>query len=619
MHALAILGIVAALIILGLILWRNTCPLKHVINPTHRAGGYATPHALLLAIAVLAAFVLGVGATVAYNSGYFQSHYSADLHVPTISRAVPDVSPPTTLSANSIVLRQYPNAGNQSTVGACAAWIAGWILSYEWRIQHPNSHIRFSPRWMYDYYQQIYGHGRDGSWPSLDTEVVGTLGIPLFRQYPYPPYRVAKKLPTRPKLLQEAARYRMRVTWTQISGNATGGGQGLIDGVKTAIDLGHPAAIAFPVYPEYDAANSNHCMVSTPTKAEVKAGPRGGHENGVLAYDNTKRFPDGSVGGFLWQNQWLHYCVNDRVWVSYRFTRRFGYGAEYMSISPISTPPTASASPPAPPPWSGMEHPVTPAPPSVGPIPQTGPMSNVRGIYATDRNLNLSPIINAAAHAYGLPPVGLASTLGAECGWATGVNGDCNRIAAWPDVSGGACQVSVQTAGGFGVGDGSDTGYNINNVFAYEDVPANCIYLAAKVMSSYIRYTGIPYTYAEVSWNCGPGYPYITNPQGQCYDNYQHYLGWYQTAFSHAYDGPAPTPRHAVFPRAKWGYHVSPYYRRHLSWGADYWWHHAQRIGQALNSGRYYVVRGHGFTKIRFVRGCIYTFPSYHRAKSGRC
>ena len=557
----------------------------------------------------------------------------------------PHVTPP----AAQIDLARYPAVGDQGQLGACAAWAAAWALSYEYRETHPRSALRFSPRYLYDHYSLTYSGGQDsGSWPDQDLETVPVTGAPQYNAWPEPPVQIDSSLD--PSIIdawhhplgQDAARHVLPVTVQHLSGDAQGEGQGLVDAIRatvsgqgTADGKAHPVMIGFPVWSEYDNARYQP-RITSPTPAEEQAAPfgRGGHENVIVAYDDALTFPDGTIGGAEVQNQWTtQWGQAGRAWLSYDFLRRFAFGAEYLTVAKTSAFCSGvfclQSNPP--PMWAGMTHTPKPAPPSP-PLTSTQMRrvmlsSDVHGVYARDRSLDLSPLINAAAHAYGLPAWGLTSTLGAECGLNTGeptgqVYDDCARYGAWPDVSFGACQVTVSTAGGYGVGSSSADGGNVQGVHGYENQPAQCIDLAARIMSAYIRYTGIGYPFAEVAWNCGPAYGFIANPQGQCYSNFQQYLGWYRWALTKAGGGPVPQPPkppkpRPVFHRAQWGPHT-PYYHGALSWCASVWVRH-QSLGRYLGQ-RWYPRRHHGFTDCRFRSsrgriGHIYTWPSFRRTR----
>lgn len=282
--------------------------------------------------------------------------------------------------------------------------------------------------------------------------------------------------------------------------------------------------------------------------------------------------------------------------------------------------------------WSGPVQPVAPAPHVAVVHPNYQPYW-VGHVYASDTGVDLGALVDQIAPQYGLPPFGLLSTLGAECGWKTGspldqTYDDCSRWGAWPDVSFGSCQATVETAGGFGVGNG--TYADAQYVHQQENNAVVCVRLAAAIMSSYIRYTGIGYPQAEVAWNCGPGQPrwFLLSPTGECLSNYEAYLGWYNAALSHvvpsppyaASPTPKPTPKAAPTFRIKrwnafrWHHHeklMPAYWHHHLSWAASIWrWH--QTLGGVRSTHFYRRAHGHGFTKTRFKRGAIFTHPFCH-------
>jgi len=604
LHTLAILGIIATLIVLGLILRRNTCPLKHVLNPTHRAGGYATPHALVLAIAFLAVFALGAFAGKT-GAEYYASHFQANIVVPTTVRVIPDHRVTAPL-ANSINLARYPGVTTQDGLGACAAFATAWDLTYEYRMQHPTSWLRFSPRFMYDYYGATYSHGDFGSWPDQDAEVVNTLGIPKLKQYAYPPFVVASTFPTDPTLRAEAAVYRMHVGFTNISGFAQGAGQGAVDGIKAAITVNHPVLIGLPVYPEYDNASATSGLIDIPQPGEQS---RGGHENVVIAYDDTKRFPGGAVGGVEVQNQWTTgWGLAGRGWLSYDFVRQYSFGLEYMRIAPLA--PRAGPKPPTFVPNHGPKYlpPILNIPPGA----LEGVGNTVHGVILHDTHYDISSLINYWGKRYGVSPLGIAATAGTE----SGMNQYADRCCIPGDTSWGTFQFTNGTACGYGICSG------IRDAL---DNPTISVELAARYYRDAIAYHGgrVQFPFAYSLYNAGYAYSdsfYVNLPYGSvAYTNfYGNFLPWwrYTQAYYAGTPGPTPKPAPKPFPVKAWG---SLPYRYHggLSWAASEWLNHYRWLGRDLNRGHFYG-RSHGYMQTRFGRGVLRCWPASHRCKASR-
>jgi soluble lytic murein transglycosylase-like protein len=88
-------------------------------------------------------------------------------------------------------------------------------------------------------------------------------------------------------------------------------------------------------------------------------------------------------------------------------------------------------------------------------------------------------MVVGAARQYGLSVVTLLGLLKAE----SGLNPDAIRRGAWPDCSAGLSQVTVATAGGYGIGNGEDTDENIQTVFAALCDRATAIDLGARILS----------------------------------------------------------------------------------------------------------------------------------------
>ncbi|MCL5264153.1 MAG: lytic transglycosylase domain-containing protein [Chloroflexi bacterium] len=71
--------------------------------------------------------------------------------------------------------------------------------------------------------------------------------------------------------------------------------------------------------------------------------------------------------------------------------------------------------------------------------------------------VDIFPLVARAAEKYGIPVVGLLAMLKAE----SGLKRKAARYGTWPDISFGYSQLTVQTASGYGIGDGQNTAENI--------------------------------------------------------------------------------------------------------------------------------------------------------------
>ncbi|MCA1593042.1 MAG: C1 family peptidase [Acidobacteria bacterium] len=596
---------------------------------------YALPHAVvLLALGVLLLLLGGLGgwfAGSAHTANYFEQKYSCTSHqcLPLPNTYAPVLVPKVSSEPATAFIPKaglYPGVGNQGTQGACAAWVTAWDFSYLWRLNHPGSWLRFSPRQMYSHFSNTYNNGLDGgSWPDRDGEISSTTGLLTFKQDPLPPYRIDNpEMPQYDALghpsIQDASKHRFYAQFTAISGYSYGGGQGLIDAMRSAIATGHPVMIGFPVYPEYDNATQQPNIVG-PQQGESS---RGGHENIALGYDDNRAMPDGTRGAFWIQNQWSKaWGSNGRAWMSYTFARNYVFGAEYATINNGTSapkPPKDSTAPDG-------GHKLVPPPITVSHKTTSGNAWYVSAIYAKDRpGYRLDGLFNYWGDRYNLPPVGLAATFASECGFDTGVNGDCNRIVYPYDISGGGCQITVGTAQSLGIGDGSSSQSNINYVFNWEDNPANCVYGEATLMHQFAAYRGATYPLVNILWNCGPATTSYPTPYGQCATNYYNdFLGWYSYVIQ-AYGSPyykKPVHHKAVFPASKYEayrtrHHLRPISYRSgsgLAYGARLWWGYGH-AGAVVSPEQFFRTHGrHGYMTQRFQYRRLYWTPGTSHVK----
>lgn len=608
MHTLAILGIVAALIVLGLILWRNTCPLKHVLNPTHRAGGYATPHALVLAIAFLAVFALGVGATAAYNAGYFTSHYRQnDQPVPTGPAPIYDYKQPGVPASATVQIRALDPIRDQGQVGSCAGQVTAELVGYEWRVNGPHRPwIRLSARYPYSYYSDTYNGGNDdGSTPARDAEVLANLGLIRFNQDPDPPYGIENPLPA----FAGVNRLHTPITWHSIADN-TGAGYGLVDGIKSAIVAGHPVGIGIQVLHTYDEATQNNGMTDIPLDGNMAV--RGGHEIEGIAYNDSIQFRDSAgnvvaTGGVLTRGSWgAYFGLHGMVWISYRYLAQYGFLTGYFTL-------TTSASGPLPPlfvPNHGPKYlpPVLDIPP--GAMHTTS--NDVHGVVLHDTHYDISNLINYWGHRYGVSPIGIAATAGTE----SGMNQYADRCCIPGDTSWGTFQFTNGTACGYGICSG------IRDAL---DNPTISVELAARYYRDAIAYHGgrVQFPNAYGLYNAGYGNSdsfYLNLPYGSvAYQNfYGNFLPWWRYSWAYYAGSPAPTPKPApkLFPVRAWG--SLPYrYHGSLSWAASEWLNHYRWLGHDRNRGNFYG-HAHGYMQTRFGHGVLRCWPAYHTCKASK-
>jgi hypothetical protein len=618
---------------------------KNVLNPRSSTGGYFAPHALLLAAIIAGILALAGVFAVTHNAAFFEKTYpKLGLRVPAKTVEQVGAIRLHVPAAASIDLARFPAVENQSTIGACAAFSTGEVIDYLYRTLHPgHPGIRFSPRYLYSRYGETYSNGQDaGSWPDQLIAPIATSGIPQWKIFSYPPYIVDPSIPY--AVQQAALKHKLHVTANDLVVN--GSGQAIVDALRSVISQGRPAVLAINVPPSFDNATQTGGLVYGPAGQQS----RGGHAIVALAYNDAMRMPDGSVGAVLTQNQWSTAWANHgRAWISYNWLNSYGIGVVDLQLagSPMAQPPISkhvvSLKPVgiAPgvkkPPFVGGIRPLVPPPPSARtsrhPKPTAG-VWYVRGVYATDRSLDLSPIINAAADRYGIAPYGLAATIASECGLKTGVNGDCNRFGYGNDVSFGACQITVGTAAGYGVGDGSYSYANEQAVENFEDNPYDCIPLAAHILSDYSRYRGgAGYEGLNILWNCGPATTSWPTPYGECATNfYGDFDPWFRFSLSHWAVGynPAPVPKpRKPFNWSLWNHYrlshhervISPLWHGRTSWAAAVWYQGHEWLGGIAHKDVWYgptKERHEGFSKVRFAHGCIFSWPKLHAAKVQR-
>jgi hypothetical protein len=593
-----------------------------ILNPFDRTAGYAIPHALVILLVALGLFLAGAFAGSRFTQNYFRSHYPAPLHVITAPASPIDVKPHAAAAA-SLNLNRYPGIGDQDGIGACAAWAAAWAMSYEYRTQHPTSWLRFSPRWLYLLYSNAYSGGQDaGSTFPTNVSQARAYGVPRFKQLPYPPDVMADPLPMQDAYgsnLQADAN-RFKLNWSsQVLTQGQQAGQAAVDAIKAQIAANHPVGIAFPVWPEYDNA-TNQPLITSPSPAELQSEPngRGGHENVIIAYSDTRQFPDGSAGGVEVQNQWTAaWGSSGRAWMSYDFVRRFAYELATAHIASAATPPLILTTP-----TDGKNSHLFPAPRTTG-TGRTHAFSwYVHNVHATSGQ-DLSPILNNAGDRYHVWPVGLAATLGVESDlnplaerWAGGLDNSCGL--AQEIISNVAYYAGIQDA---------------RAACNWEELPSNAISLEARMYSTMFAYQNncVPWPTAYEMYNAGAGYPcsYYFSPASDVYAHQQVFLGWYNYALTHWQGPPPPPPRPAVFPIKLWNafrasHHltlISAYTpvrvtrvgrarRTRLRWEARAWWSYGPARAGGIVSHPQWIPHG-SFMTVRFKLKRYYFWPHH--------
>lgn len=508
------------------------------LNPWRKPGMDAGHWLLTIGLVVallVASFAGGYGIGFhngeKYGASFFEQKYS-HLGIKTQhlkSRYMLPTATKTFPSLLSVNIAHYPAAGDQGAQGSCAAFASAWVLSYDYRMAHltpPNAHpgIKFSPAWLYTHYSDAYSNGQDaGSWPQQDLELVPTLGVPQFSVYPSP-RPIVDPFPTSgaiPAVYANAAKYKIPVSATTLYQGYPS--DAIFGEIQTVLSQGQPALLSINVPPSFDNATVTHGLVSYP-------GPetsRGGHEIVAIAVDSTKVMPDGSVGAVEVQNQWTRaWGINGRAWLSREWLANEAWAVVEENVAPGS--PTAHFF--KPPKGADGGNKISPPPPFLShPKAQKGKRLNaVKGIFARDLlNVDLSPAINNAAHKYGLSAVGLAATILSECGGNTH-DPTCFREYGYccGDWSYGACQVTISTAHGYGVGDGTQN--SAGHVDSFESNASRCIFLAARVLADDRRIAGVNFPQLAVAWNAGPYQQrdFLFYPTGQAYANHQAWLQW---------------------------------------------------------------------------------------------
>jgi hypothetical protein len=494
----------------------------NILHPFRRPGGGPIPIlAAIVLIAFAASFVIGVAVGRHASGNYFQGRYHHSLQVfrvppprttPNLPRIVA-VSPAATIN-----LSLFPHTGDQGPVGSCAAWVAAWISSFEYRLTHHHSMLRWSAKWMYEH----FGNGADdGSYVSDDVAPFSTVGVPRFKQYPFPPWALSPPDPNKldaygkHTLGADAARYIQPV---QVLYGGTGAA--LVEFIREQIYSGHPVGIAIPVYQSFESSTG---YVDVPDLSREYV--LGGHEINGIAYDDTIHFPSGNVGGALIQNQWGERWGGDimgdggRAWVSYAFLARFAYEATSVRLG------SAAGAPAAPISAQFTPHATFPPPP----LPTVPRSRHGRGGGWWMRSGPYHKLINAAASKRGIWPLGLAALVGTESNFIT--DRSSIRCPNYYDCSAGLTQVAVPTARSYGVTGTTD------QILNWELVPNNDLSLTARILPEARRLSCERFAPLYAAYNQGwylgcHAWQYTSPPAGYAIQAYTNYKGWLRYATS---------------------------------------------------------------------------------------
>jgi hypothetical protein len=597
--------------------------------------------ALLLTPLLLAgAYAVGYETAQRFDASYYANNYQFPGLKPAPQGAPlpPMVSPKALPATASIQIIHYPAVGDQGPIGSCAGWASAWDLSYEYRMTHLTTHpgIKFSPRCGYDAFSCTQsGCADNGSNVEGDLAPVPVKGVARYNIVPYGsnapnavpgllPYAV-EQAPGQCYVASNGNAYKIPLTVHDITPYSEGPGMTAITlmkqvlaGVGTADGKQHGVMVAFEVLHTYDNATYQPLIVPDGSAS------RGGHENVILAYDDTKLMPDGTVGAALVQNQWgTRWGMSGRAWLSYSYIARYSFGMSYITLGGTGHPNTATLKKLGP--ADGGHKPIlsgiTAAPPPSDFTPPTSPQASgwyVRGpIYAHDSGQDIAPLLNH--NRWGIWPVYLLAVVMSE----SGINQFSQRLGYWPDVSFGYTQLIVQTLATYYSGcGGTDTALNRACARSYLFDGARSVDLGAHILFDDHAQTHVGYPQL---WEC-------FNAGFSCQSPYYSaFLTNYYIALTYATSspgpGPRPTPKPAPkqFPHKAWyswcvkhshtacqSYH----YHHKISWAGLVWLGYQGLKG--VKGREVYTPRTrrmhHAYTTTRFVNGKIVQWNDFHRA-----
>lgn len=601
---------------------------------------------------------------------YFEQHFKLNQpHPPPGVTALPPVQvfAPARPASAHVNYAYLDTALNQGQVGQCQCYAFRYQYEYDTHRRHlPIKH--WSCKFWYGLVMNLFDGGRDtGSNIFQYQQILSQTGGVPHGLYDYSGnpnlYPNQLQWPIPGSIYQVAAQHKYLVTLHVISLN-TQGGQNATNGIQQAIANGHPVNLNLPVW--YTGEGQNSLFDLTPTYPYIDSPahptwtPNGYHAVTIVGYDrhacvqtNVGRW----CGLYKAINSWgADFGVNQNgqpsaghsgfFYITGRFIRTYGYNIVTVKLQKHVSPTGVGVQAGTPPVWHqpgpALDKPVPPPPSRADKQIKAQPgltssQTFVKNVFAKDlSNYDMAPAINAFAHAHGLNPVGVLATIGAECGLYTHST-QCDRVAGGLDISFGACQVTVSTASGYGIGNGIWDGYygsNGSRVRLYENNPYNCTALGAEVLGSFSSYeqrncpAAADFPSLYVAWNAGPAQPcwFLLGPTGQAGTNYyNNFLGWMRWAYGYAvgynpYGSPAPRPRPKPkpafhFPKSRWcrwekrHHHFCPAYRngRHIRTIAFRWatWKHAF-------GGRYSVDHVCGGVKDKETWWAHYQFEKQH-------
>lgn len=554
--------------------------------------------AVLLVLAVLivpGAFVAGL--RLREHRDF--SHRRADLAIQPQGAQVALTHPKTLPSSAAMIPHTMPGIGDQDGIGSCQCWAAvNYQATYLKRVATNNRRYpRLSAKFCYDV--AVHGQGDVGTMLDAAVASIPSTGVPTFGQDPYPPNTIS--WPISQTFYAEAGQRKFPITAHWL-GVYQGGGYGLVQLIKEKLAEHVPVNVGLPVYPEFDNASYSGGWIGMPQPGEHS---RGGHAVTAVGYNDA-------TGAFKIKNQWgIYWGASGFGYLPYQFVATYAFDAGYLSLTTGSAKPHAGRRIPRP----EGKHPHLHRAPRVNPtLAPTGTSWYVRGVVTADTGQDISGLVNAAGDRYKLWPVGLAALLGVESAW----NAGANRYDGYYDTSGGLCQVTTltaRTAYGF-------DGWGDDQILAWEDNPANCVDLGARVARDMRNVCGYDWTILYECYNWGPyndrsfyGSPAADNAA------YESYLSWYNTVLVYHQGGIAPQPK---FSARRWyssGRTVSPYEKvggkKRLYWTAWLWFaqdrNGASCHGVISKSEWFGPAKGRstGYTTQRFADCRIFAWPKY--------
>lgn len=546
----------------------------------HLSSGLAGPirvwHAYTaLIVALVVALVLIVVSSLIVTHRVYDLQHSGLSYV-QLSQAAPPQNllstapaalPNEPTRARGTIYLKYLNVPfNQGSVGDCQCFAFRYQYQYlaNWRKKVPSispESIIYSCLFWYTEVDQ----GQDnGSYARQYTLVLSDKGaVPAVKYDWTGTPQHPGSYPQSPEVYNEALLHRYQAYYTSLGYGYHGVGEsGRIRSERAIINSHRPVNIATPVYTGPNGFSSDSGRIDLPHQGDVD---EGGHA--VTLFRSlrdlclTNAYGENVCGWFEGINSWGRcdfgmtinmkprddtpgHCNGGYFLMSFRYVEQYVWSVDALKIA-AGTPniPRAAIAPPWHQPGPSVDRPV---PPPKGPYPVRGVLGNwVARVYLKDIKTDMGKVVSNAAHHYHLQPVGFLATLFTECGFNTR-SAVCDHIWGGADISFGWCQVTVQTAHGFGIGNGLWDGYTGRNgsfIRHYENNAKKCVWLAARVLGSFKSYLAtrtydrcpIDFPQLYVAWNAGPGNAcwFLNNPTPgtTAANNYANgYLRWYQYA-----------------------------------------------------------------------------------------